>query len=132
MTRTEPDKLGEVGKLREDLFKTFLWKSTDPTLQHDLTGLAFGQMKKIVGAENPPCHPAARYNAILVIGLLDDKYSPDGRQPPNRLRSGHEGSHDGRRPSSQGKPFSTARDSRIANRSWNGTLNSTKASHRKP
>jgi hypothetical protein len=82
MTRTEPDKLGDVGKLREDLFKTFLWKSNDPILQHDLTELAFGQMKKIVGADNPPCHPAARYNAILIIGLLDEKYSPDGRQPP--------------------------------------------------
>jgi hypothetical protein len=39
-------------------------------------------MAKIVGADNPPCHPAARYNAILIIGLLDEKYSPDGRQPP--------------------------------------------------
>ena len=27
-----------------------------------------------MGAENPPCHPAARYNAILIIGLLDDQY----------------------------------------------------------
>jgi len=82
MTRTEPDKLGDVGKLREDLFKTFLWKSTDPVLQHDLTQLAFGQMVKIVGQDNPPFHPAARYNAILIVGLLDEKYSPDGRQPP--------------------------------------------------
>ncbi len=82
MTRTEPDKLGEVGKLREDLFKTFLWKSTNATLQQDLTQLTFGWMGKIVSADSPPCHPAARYNAILVIGLLDEKYSPDGRQPP--------------------------------------------------
>src|ERR1700712_4257599 len=37
MTRTEPDKLGDIGKLREDLFKTFLWKSSDAVLQHDLT-----------------------------------------------------------------------------------------------
>ncbi|HEX4414551.1 MAG TPA: hypothetical protein VH107_13045, partial [Lacipirellulaceae bacterium] len=82
MTRTEPDKLGQIGKLREDLFKYILWKSTDPALQHDLTQLAFAYMGKIVSAENPSCHPAARYNAILVIGMLDDQYSPDGRQPP--------------------------------------------------
>ncbi len=82
MTRTEPDKLGEVGKLREELFKYFLWKTTNAELQHDLTDLAYKQAGRIVTADVPPCHPAARYNAILVIGLLDDQYSPDGRQPP--------------------------------------------------
>ncbi len=117
MTRTEPDKLGDVGKLREDLFKTFLWKSTDPTLQHDLTQLAFGQMEKIVGADNPPCHPAARYNAILIIGLLDEKYSPDGRQPPVVYAPATKAMTSDRRSSGQGKPVSAARDSGIANRS---------------
>ena len=82
MTRTEPDKLGQIGKLREDLFKYILWKSTDPALQHDLTQLTFAAMGKIVSAENPPCHPAARYNAILTIGLLDDQYSSGSGQPP--------------------------------------------------
>jgi len=76
MTRTEPDKIGEVGKLREELFKLFLWKTTNAGLQSDLSNLAFGEMGKIVSAQNPPCHPAARYNAILIIGQLDDQYSP--------------------------------------------------------
>jgi hypothetical protein len=76
MTRTEPDKIGEVGKLREEIFKLFLWKTTNAGLQSDLSNLAFIEMGKIVSAQNPPCHPAARYNAILIIGLLDDQYSP--------------------------------------------------------
>ncbi len=79
MTRTEPDKLGQIGKLREDIFRNILWKSSDPALQHDLTQLAFAYMGKIVGADNPPCHPAARYNAILTIGLLDDQYAGSGQ-----------------------------------------------------
>ena len=82
MTRTEPDKIGELGKLRDELFKLFLWKTTNAGLQGDLSNSAFIEMGKIVSAQNPPCHPAARYNAILIIGLLDDQYSPDGRQPP--------------------------------------------------
>lgn len=75
MTRTEPDKLGDVGKVRDDLFKYFILKATDPQLQHDLTELTFKSMAKIVGAQNPPCHPAARYNAILILGQLDDSYA---------------------------------------------------------
>ncbi len=76
MTRTEPDKIGEVGRLREELFKLFLWKTTNTDLQRDLSNSAFIEMGKIVSAQNPPCHPATRYNAILIIGLLDDQYSP--------------------------------------------------------
>jgi hypothetical protein len=35
-------------------------------------------MRKIVGS---PYHPAVRYNAVLVLGMLDDKYST-GNAPP--------------------------------------------------
>lgn len=78
MTRTEPDKLGEVGKIREDLFKNYFSKTTNTALQADLTDMTFKQMGKIVAALNPPCHPAARYNAILAIGQLDESYgSPE-------------------------------------------------------
>src|SRR4051812_15501155 len=80
MTRTEPEKMGELGRLREDLFKVYLWKTSNPELQRDLTDAALKRMGKIV--QSPAYHPAVRYNAILVIGMLDEKYSPDGKQPP--------------------------------------------------
>jgi hypothetical protein len=85
MTRTEPDKLGELAKQREDLFKRTLWPAGNAAAQKELTDMAFKAMGQIVAAKDPPAHPAARYNAILIIGQLDQKYSPDGRQPPEPL-----------------------------------------------
>ncbi|MCC7474257.1 MAG: hypothetical protein IT425_02580, partial [Pirellulales bacterium] len=82
MTQTAPNKLGEIGKLREELFKVYLLKTSNAELQRELTDLTFTQVGKIVTAQNPPCHPTARYNAILIVGQLDEKYSPDGRTPP--------------------------------------------------
>ncbi len=84
MTRTEPEKLGDLGKLREDLFKKTLWSASNAPAQKELTNLAFKAMGQVVGAQSPAAHPAVRYNAILVIGLLDQKYS-NGRQPPDPL-----------------------------------------------
>ena len=43
-------------------------------------------MGKIVAAQNPPYHPAVRYNAILIIGMLDDQYSPMAASRQSRLR----------------------------------------------
>ncbi len=85
MTRAEPERLAKLGMLREDLFKYYLWKSNNAQLQQDLTKMAGKAMWKIV--QNPDYHPAVRYNAILIIGLLDEQYSPDGRQPPKLLPS---------------------------------------------
>jgi hypothetical protein len=85
MTRTEPEALGAIGKMREDLFKQWMFKATNPTVQQELTDLAFSEMGKVVAAKNPPAHPAARYNAILIIGQLDETYAPNGQQPPKPL-----------------------------------------------
>ncbi len=82
MTRPEPEKLAELGKLRDEIFKYFLWKTSNAQLQSDLTDRAFKAMGKIV--QDASYHPAVRYNAILVIGMLDEKYS-DGHQPPKPL-----------------------------------------------
>lgn len=78
MTQTDADKLARIGKLREDLFKTFLLKTTNAQLQSDLTALTLAEMKTYLAAQNPPCHPTTRYNAILVVGMLNDQYG----QPP--------------------------------------------------
>jgi hypothetical protein len=84
MTRTEPEALGNLGKIREDFFKQILWKATNIPAQQELTNMAFAELGKIVKPQVPPCHPQVRYNAILFIGMLDEQYS-DGRQPPKPL-----------------------------------------------
>src|SRR5262249_49433493 len=48
MSRTEPEKLAELGKMRDDLFKTYLWKTSNVQLQSDLTDAAFKAMGKYV------------------------------------------------------------------------------------
>jgi len=82
MTRTEPEKMADLGKLRDEIFRLYLWKSPNPELQRALTDAALARMGKIVQG---PHHPAVRYNAIIVIGMLDEKYSPDGKQAPTPL-----------------------------------------------
>ncbi len=76
MTLTDPDKIGDIGKLRSDFFKNYVLKATEPQVQAELTTLAYKSMVQIVGAQNPPCHPAARYNAVLILGQLDEDYAP--------------------------------------------------------
>ncbi len=87
MTRSSPSDLAELGKLRVDLFKKFLWGTNNTDLQKDLTDMAFNAMGKIViGQGEPPYHPAVRYNAVLVVGLLDEQYGVDsgGNSRPPR------------------------------------------------
>jgi hypothetical protein len=84
ITRTEPEALGNLGRIREDFFKQILWKATNQPAQQELTNMALTELGKIVLAQNPSCHPQVRYNAILFIGMLDEQYS-DGRQPPKPL-----------------------------------------------
>lgn len=88
MTRSSPGGLAEVGKLRVELFKKFLWGTTNEQLQKDLTDLAFKTMVKVVGRQEPPYHPTVTYNAVLVLGLLDDQYAIDSggnARPPRPL-----------------------------------------------
>src|SRR6476661_8979597 len=75
MTRTDEKDLGNLGKLRFNLFKNYLWPATDPQLQTDLTGWTFDAMRNFVKPADPPYHPALRYNAVLIIGMLDDQYA---------------------------------------------------------
>jgi hypothetical protein len=84
MTRDTPNGLAELGKFRVDLVKKLLWDSSNEALKRDLTAMAFKAMGRIVSLDSPPYHPAVRYNAILVIGMLDDQYAIDGAngRPP--------------------------------------------------
>jgi hypothetical protein len=78
MTQINEANLGRLGDLRYNLFKRYLWATTDPQVQAGLTALADKEMRRIAGGSY---HPAVRYNAILVLGMLDDKYST-GAEPP--------------------------------------------------
>jgi hypothetical protein len=85
MTQTDPDALANLGDLRYDLFRKYLWATNHEPLQSDLTELAFNAARKMVGAANPPYHPAVRYNAVLILGQLDKQYAIEtvtNRRPP--------------------------------------------------
>ena len=78
MTRTGPEELARLGDMRYKLFKDYLWGTNNEQLQSDLTALTFSAMGGIVTAQNPPYHPAVRYNAVLVMGMLDEQYPREG------------------------------------------------------
>lgn len=93
MTRTGDADLGRLGDSRSKLFKQFLWATSNEQLQHDLTDQALAKMQKIVTAHDPPYHPAVRYNAVLIIGMLDEQYAIEtgaGRRPPKPLTKANE------------------------------------------
>jgi hypothetical protein len=79
MTRYEPNDLAELGKMREELVSRYLWASSDTNLQSDLTKLAFAELQPV--ERSSKYHPAVRYNAILILGMLDQTYAGAGRAP---------------------------------------------------
>lgn len=81
MTGTEPLQLKDLGNARYRLFRDYLWATENEELQQTLSAAAYAAMGKILSAQNPPYHPAVRYNAILVIGMLDDQYAREGTNP---------------------------------------------------
>jgi hypothetical protein len=72
MTHADDADLGKLGDLRYNLFRRYLWATTNKQLQADLTDMAFKKLGAVV--ISPEYHPAVRYNAILVLGMLDDDY----------------------------------------------------------
>ena len=85
MTQDSPEALAGLGDKRFDLFRKYLWATDNEQLQRELTEIAFSAAKKIAGAANPPYHPAVRYNAVLILGQLDQQYAIEtgaSRRPP--------------------------------------------------
>src|SRR3954470_11345739 len=83
MTHADDADLGRIGDSRYNLFKKYLWATTNTQLQQDLTNLAYVELGKRIS--NPEYHPAFRYNAILVIGMLDEQYTNAPGQAPKPL-----------------------------------------------
>ncbi len=82
MTRPDPHALGELGKDRYELFRQYVWPA-DPSVQKWLTNTLLQRMKTIY--DDAAYHPSVRYNAVLIVGLLDDEYGIDSgpnRRPP--------------------------------------------------
>ena len=74
-TMTLPAKLGELAKRRENLFKQFIRPARVPAAQQHLTALTLKAMG-IIARGN--FHPAVRYNAVLILGMLDEKVAGSG------------------------------------------------------
>ena len=78
MTLHKPSQLLHLSKYRETLFKRFLRPSPVVEAQQHLTNIAL-RTAKAISRRN--YHPAVRYNATLIIGMLDQKYSVGGAPP---------------------------------------------------
>jgi hypothetical protein len=83
MTHADDADLGRLGESRFNLFKKYLWATNNAQLQQALTDIAYKKMGPlVVGTEY---HPAVRYNATLVIGMLDEQYANAPGQAPKPL-----------------------------------------------
>lgn len=78
MTQPDTKSLSELAKNRYDFFRGYIW-AADPAVQQLLTPEVMKIMQRV--ATGNQFHPAVRYNAVLIIGMLDAKYS-DGGSPP--------------------------------------------------
>ena len=75
MTQQSPTDLSRLGRLREDLFKRYLRPSPVQAAQDFLTKESLGIMR-VLSRDN--YHPAVRYNAVLILGMLDQQYAGTG------------------------------------------------------
>ena len=88
MTGTSPEELGRLGDSRYKLFKDYLWASNSAEFQQALTNKALAACSRILNPKNPPptYHPAVRFNAVLILGMLDSQYGIEGSRPPAPLQ----------------------------------------------
>lgn len=78
MTQATPEALGGLGRMTSDLFKNYLYKATGPNqkyLSKQARDFAVGVIRE------RRYHPTVRFNAFLILGRLDDKYSSDEPVP---------------------------------------------------
>ncbi|QDU58774.1 hypothetical protein Pan181_50140 [Aeoliella mucimassa] len=71
MTQFDAESLADLGKLRYDYMRNYLWAAA-PSVQQDLTRLTFTEMSQVI---RDNYHPAVKYNAMLLIGELDATYA---------------------------------------------------------
>ncbi|MEX2171239.1 MAG: hypothetical protein WD851_18100 [Pirellulales bacterium] len=71
MTQAEANALGELGKLRYELFRQYVWPA-NPAVQTWLNATLLQRMQDIY--QDSAYHPSVRYNALLILGMLDEQY----------------------------------------------------------
>ena len=79
MTRSSEAGLERIEKLRVDLFRQFIWPAS-PQNQKYVSDKTFEYAKRVVRSGG--YHPAATYNALLVLGMLDDRYAGEENPTP--------------------------------------------------
>ena len=77
MTQTGPEDTAAYGSLREDFFDQVM--TTNGAVRNHLLDLAFNTMKPVVAGN---FHPAAKINALLLIGKLDSRRGRRGIEVP--------------------------------------------------
>ncbi len=70
MTSYQPEDLAELAKNREKLFKNFIGYAANASSRQELVDLLF-KFSRVVVRDN--FHPAVRYNAVLLLGELDQE-----------------------------------------------------------
>jgi hypothetical protein len=77
MTSTEPADLAVLDELCAELINDNLAPATNRAFQQDLNEWTLNAMKAIVVGDpaQPPYDPRVRYNAVLIVGFLDDPYA---------------------------------------------------------
>ncbi|TWT99894.1 hypothetical protein Pla108_08370 [Botrimarina colliarenosi] len=71
MTQPTAEGLADLEKLHGDLFKYYLYTSTGETQKY----MNQQAMEFAVRVLRASYHPSVRYNALLILGKLDDKYA---------------------------------------------------------
>ena len=79
MTQPTERGLQNLGKMRIDLFKQFVW-GAQPNVQKELSDQAFEFARGVV--KSGRYHPAVTYNALLVLGQIDTRYAGPGVETP--------------------------------------------------
>lgn len=79
MTQTDPEGLQQIPKKRQEFFRYYLQKSgVPPNVHEELYKLAGTKMREIVQGNY---HPAVRYNAMLIIGELNEQEAAGANSP---------------------------------------------------
>lgn len=77
MTQSTPEGLADLEKMQGLLFKQYL-TGVPAATQKYMHDQAFDFSKRVVGGRY---HPSVRYNALLILGKLNDKYPAGGEDP---------------------------------------------------
>lgn len=78
MTQYSESALAQLGRKREDIFKKLIPQAGSPSTQEYLINLTFAFARSIARGNY---HPSVRYNAVLMLGDLDQQLA-SGSNPP--------------------------------------------------